>query len=150
MPRINKQTAHLNAVKLNKAIRKHKGNQSSLAKELGVTRSAINHQIKKNPELLSLRRQAINKAMQRAGLTEDFVYSTLANSMKANSQASYAGAVFESKHPDHRVRQAGVNICLELFEHRGADVKDEAKPTEIHVHYGHRTKPPNKDNDEGT
>lgn len=148
MPRLKKETAQLKAVKLNKALRKHKGSQSSLAKELGVTRGAINHQIKKNPELLSLRRQAINKAMERAGLTEEFVYGKLANSMKAKAQASYLGTVYQSVHPDHRVIQSGVNICLELFEHRGADIKEESKPTEIHVHYGHRTKPPKKEDDD--
>lgn len=150
MPRIRKQTAQLKALKLNKALRKHKGSQSSLARELGVTPSAINKQVAKNPEFLSLRRQAINKAMERAGLTEDFVYGKLAASMKAKVQAAYLGEVYQSNHPDHRVIQNGVNICLELFEHRGADVKEESKPTEIHVHYGHRTKPPKKDDDGST
>lgn len=140
MPRIKKQEAKLKALKLNKALRRHKGSQASLARELGVTRAAINQQIKKNPELTSLRQLAINKAMERAGITTELIYGQLAQALKAKAQASYLGQVYESQFNDHATQLKAIPIGLELFQHINYDQKEESKPSEIHIHYGHRAK----------
>ena len=140
MPRLKKATAHQRALKVAKGLRKHKGNASSLARELGITPQAVNKK-KNNPEFVSLRQQAINKALERAGITESFVYNKLKKILNAKAQASYLGQVYESNHPDNPVQLKGIEVTLDLFQHTNTDQKDEMKPTEIHVHYGHRVRP---------
>lgn len=147
MPRLNKDTAKQRALKVSKGLRKHKGNQSALARELGVTPQAVNKKTR-NPAFITLRQQAIQKAAERAGFTLDKIYQGLAEGLAANTQASFNGHVYQSDHPDHRARIAVQKIGLELFQHLGADTKDDAKPTEIHVHYGHRKQPRKPPEDE--
>lgn len=144
MPRLTKLTAKERAVKLYKAIQKSGGSQTKAANKLGITRGAVHQRIKKNPEYQSLRQQAIQKTARDVGFTLHRIYSALNNSLDANVVACYEGDAIESDAPDHRARLIGVKIGLELFEHIGSDLVQDAKPTEIHVHYGHRTKPPQK------
>ena len=141
MPRLNKVTAKERALKVAKGLRKHKGSAAALARELGVTRQSIQKK-KNNPEFISLRQQAVAKAMQRAGITQSLVYGELKDGLSSTLSASSYGKVYDSDVADRKERREHVKICLELFQHLGGDIKDDLKPTEIHVHYGHRTGPP--------
>ena len=149
MPRLNKATAKERALKVAKGLRRHKGSAASLAKELGVTRQAVQKK-KNNPEFQSLRMQAISKACQRHGITEDLVYGKLRDGFDATLSAAYLGNVQESDVPDRKEIREHIKIGLELFGHINTDIKEDSKPTEIHVHYGHRTKPPQKEDDGST
>ena len=146
MPPLTKATAKERALKVAKGLRKHKGSVSAYAKELGISRQAVQKK-KNNPEFKSLRQQAIAKAAQRVGLTLTRIYSAVNDSLDAKVVACFNGEALESDAPDYRARLIGAKIGLELFEHLGGDIKEDSKPTEIHVHYGHRTKPPQKDDD---
>lgn len=148
MPRLKKATAKVRALKVAKGLRKHKGSVANLAKELGITRQAVQKKLN-NPEFISLRQQAINAALKRAGITEDFLYGKLKKALEAKAQASYLGQVFESQFDDHGTQLRAIPITLELFQHLNVDVKEDSKPTEVHIHYGHRTKP-KEDNGNGT
>lgn len=148
MPRLKKSTAKERALKLAKTLRKTNGDQSKAAKLLGVTRQTINGKTH-SPEFQSLRMQAINRAAKQAGLTLARIYGAVNGSLDANVVACYEGEAIESDAADHRARLIGAKIGLELFQHIGGDLKDEMKPTEIHVHYGHRSKPPVKEDDNG-
>lgn len=149
MPRLSKKVSKERAIKLSKTYAKANGNQAEVARKLGVTRQTI-YKKTKNPEFQSLRQQAIAIAAKRSGLTLARIYNALNESLDANQSSSYLGRVYDSNIPDHKTRQVGAKIGLELFEHLGGDLKEESKPTEIHVHYGHRTKPPIKNTDEVT
>lgn len=140
MPRLRKETKQERALKLVKGLRRNKGSPTALAKELGISRVAMHKQMQ-NPEFISLRRQRINAALKRAGITEDFLYGKLKKVMLAKVKTAFQGHVYESKFDDETVQLAGVKIGLELFEHLGGDLKEDSKPTEIHVHYGHRSRP---------
>lgn len=127
MPRLNKETAQERALRLHKAIQKAGGSQSKAAKQLGVTRGAIHQRIKKNPEYHAIRKLAIAKAAASAGLTLHRIYSVVNKSLDANVVACFNGEATESDAPDHRARLIGAKIGLELFEHLGADTKDDGK-----------------------
>ena len=146
MPRLTKLTAQERALKVVKGLKRSGGSQTKLAKKLGVTPQAV-HKKTKRKECQSMRQQAIQRAAKNVGFTLQRIYGALNDSLDANAQASYLGDVTESNYPDHRARLVGVKIGLELFEHLGGDLVQDAKPTEIHVHYGHRTKPPQKEDD---
>lgn len=146
MPRLNKSTAKERALKVAKGLRKHKGNASALARELGVSPQAIAKK-KNNPEFQSLRQQAIAKASQRAGFTLDKIYSVLADGLKATEHVTSFGEMDDTDLANYRERREHAKIGLELFEHLGGDLVQDAKPTEINVYYGHRKHPPKKDDD---
>src|SRR3990167_4815468 len=95
MPRLNKVTAKERALKVAKGLRKHKGSAAALARELGVTRQSIQKK-KNNPEFISLRQQAVAKAMQRAGITQSLVYGELKDGLSSTLSASSYGKVYDS------------------------------------------------------
>lgn len=147
MPRLTKDNAKERASNLYKAIQKAGGSQSKVAKQLGVTRAAVHQRIKKNPEYQTLRQEAIHRAAKQAGFTLARIYNVFNEALDANVVACFNGEATESDAPDYRARMISGKIGLELFEHLGGDLVQDAKPTEIHVHYGHRTKPPQKEDD---
>lgn len=140
MPRLTKLGAKIKAMHTVKLLQKHHGNQSAAAREAGITRQSFRARTKL-PAVAEALQDKIDKCLNQAGITDRLVYSVIKGALKANSQASFNGTVYESKHADHAKRLAAADRALELMQHKKtAHSEDTSRPTEIHLHYGHRKK----------
>lgn len=150
MPRLTKATKQERAIKLDKALKNNKESLTKVAKELGITPQAVYARKKKNPEFQSIRQQAIQRAARQAGFTLARIYNVFNEALDANVVSCFNGKAIESDAPDHRARIMSGKVGLELFGHIGGDAIEDKKPTEINVYYGHRKKPPQKEDDGST
>lgn len=82
MPKLRPETAKLRAAKLVKSLSKHNGNQTEVAKELGVTKQAISDRLS-NPVVKETIQETINRCLAKAGITEERVYGQLSKQLDA-------------------------------------------------------------------
>ena len=140
MPKLTPAVTKARAAKLVKTLQNKDFNQAAVARELGVSRQAIQDKMKQ-PEVQKTLEQVIADNFKKADITIEKVYSVLAAGLDAKKDGNI----------DYKECREAVKLCLELIGHLKRDRIEEARPTEIHVHYGHRTKPQVQDQqEEGT
>ncbi|MFI5205456.1 MAG: helix-turn-helix domain-containing protein [Candidatus Paceibacterales bacterium] len=127
MPKITPALARIRATRLVKTLQKKDFNQAAVARELGVTRQNIQSRMNR-PEVQRTLDEVIRDNFKKAGITVEKVYLVLAAGLKATKEGDV----------DFRERREAARLCLELIGHLKRDKIEEAKPTEIHVHYGYR------------
>ena len=141
MPKLRPYTAKARAVSLVKALSKNGMNQAKVARKLGVSPQAIQDRIKR-PAVQKVLAKINEDALKRVGVKMSKVYQCFNEALDANLSSSFKGEIFPSDEPDHNIRLKTAVECLELTgRKKTAHSEDITKPTEIHVHYGHRDKP---------
>ena len=141
MPKLRPYTVKERAVRLTKAYVKNGMSHVKTAKALGISRPAVTQALKR-PAVQKALAKVNEDALKRAGVRMSKVYKCLDEALEANLTGSFQGQVFPSKEPDHAIRVKTAVECLELTgRKKTAHSDDITKPTEIHVHYGHRDKP---------
>ena len=138
MPKLRKYTAKARAVKVAKGFIKHKMNLKSFAAEQGVTPQAIGKKVRR-PEVQKILSKINEDSLRKAGATLTKAYQRIAEGLDATLSASFRGDVTESDVPDVEQRTRNAELVLELTgRKKTAHSEDITKPTEIHIHYGHR------------
>lgn len=139
MPRLTKTTAKLRAIKLVKALNKHNGNETKVAKELGVTPQAINDR-KKQPAVQEALQDVINSCLKKAGITKEKVYKQLNNQLSAKKKF----ALTDEQEDDWNSQDKARKDALTLMGHL-KPAAEATKPTEIIIQYGYRETSPVRD-----
>lgn len=143
MPRLGKYAEESNAVRVVKSFIKNGANQAKAAKELGIRQQSLNKALRR-PAAQKILAKLNEEALRRAGATLEKIYKRISEAMDANLAASYKGEIIESSVPDARIRLDAAIEALELTGRKktAANQDDITKPTEIHIHYGHRSTGP--------
>lgn len=141
MPNLRPYTAKARVAQVIKSYVKNGMNQMKMAKAEGISQPAVSKKLK-NPEVQKALAKINEEALRRAGATLTKAYTRIAEGLDANLTATSMGMVYQSKHPDIPQRTKSAELVLELTgRKKTAHSEDITKPTEIHVHYGHRSKP---------
>ena len=139
MPKMRGYSKNAIAAKVVKSYVRNGMNQTAAARELGVSQNAVHKQIKK-PEAQKILSRINEDAIRRAGGSAAKAYRRIVEAMDAKLVHKGKVDTHETDIPDAELRmKAGLEV-LELTGRKktAANSDDISKPTEIHIHYGHR------------
>lgn len=139
MPRLRTYTKNARAAKVVKGLIKHNMNQSALARAEGVTPQTIQKKLKQ-PEVQKVLSRINEDAIRRAGGSVAKAYRRIVEAMDAKLVHKGKADTHETDIPDAELRMKASLEVLELTGRKktAANSDDISKPTEIHIHYGHR------------
>lgn len=141
MGKLRPYTVKARAAQVIKSYVKHGMSQTAMAKAEGVSQPNIAKKLK-NPEVQKALAKINEDALRRAGASLTKAYTRIAEGLDAKLASTFQGDVILSEHPDIAQRTKNAELVLELTgRKKTAHSEDITKPTEIHVHYGHRSKP---------
>lgn len=115
-------------------LQKHKGNQSRVAKELGVTRKAIQQRIRTDPIVRSAWERY--KAALEKVVPHRKSIRLIAEAMEAEKEhRNMSGEVVDTS-PDHKIRLAANEQYLKINRLISDDTDKKAAEQHLHLHLG--------------
>lgn len=130
MPKLRPYTAKVRAARAVKALVENDLNQTKAAQQLGITQQTL-HKKLIQPEAQLALAEINRKALAKAGATMEKIYQRAAEGLDATGKTKLK--------PDFKERRESVKLLGEMTGIiKTANSEDITKPTEIHVHYGHR------------
>lgn len=157
MPKLRPYTEKARAAKVIKSFVKHNMNMAAVARAEGVSQPAIAKRIKR-PEVQKALSKINEEALRKAGASLTKIYSRAVEGLDATKiipgmkiklpatdqtediNEDHGISAITTDVIDYKERRESVRLCLELTGRlRTANSSEDiTKPTEIHIHYGHR------------
>lgn len=139
MPRLRTYTKKIRAAKVINGLLKHNMNQSALARAEGVSQPAIAKKLKR-PEVQLALGKLNEQALKKAGASLTKIYRRINEALDAKVVCNTKAGAYLTDIADADLRLKAAVECLELSGRKrtSANSEDITKPTEIHIHYGHR------------
>ena len=138
MPKMRSYSKQEIAVTVAKSYAKNR-TLTKAGQELGISRQAVAKHMKK-PEVQKVLSRINEDAIRRAGGTVAKAYRRIVEAMDAKLVHKGKADTHITDIPDDELRMKASLEVLELTGRKktAANSDDISKPTEIHIHYGHR------------
>lgn len=139
MPRLREYSKNTRTAEVVKGLVKHKMNQAAFAREKGISQQAISKAVRR-PEVQVALAKLNEKALKKAGASLTKIYKRINEALDAKVVCNTKAGSYLSDIPDTDLRLKAAVECLEITGRKrtSANSEDITRPTEIHIHYGHR------------
>lgn len=139
MPRLRAYTKNARTAQVVKDLVKHGMSQASMARAKGITQQAVSNAVRR-PEVQIALAKLNEKALAKAGASLTKVYKRINEALNAKVVSNTKAGAYLTDIADADLRLKAAIECLELTGRKRttANSDDITKPTEIHIHYGHR------------
>lgn len=110
-----------------------------MARAKGITQQAVSNAVRR-PEVQIALAKLNEKALAKAGASLTKVYKRINEALNAKVVSNTKAGAYLTDIADADLRLKAAIECLELTGRKRttANSDDITKPTEIHIHYGHR------------
>ena len=116
------------------ALQKNKGNQSATAKELGISRTAVQERVRTDPIVKSAWEKFV-ATLEKTGATDKRAARVIADGMIAKKEHTNMSGRVVRKSPDHKIRLAASEQYLKCKRLIGVDLPPPAPEQHLHFHF---------------
>ena len=113
------------------ALQKNKGNQSATAKELGISRTAVQERVRTDPIVKSAWEKFV-ATLEKMGATDKRSAKVIVDGMLAKKEHTNMSGKVTRRSPDHKIRLAANEQFLKIKRLIGEELPP---PAQQHLHF---------------